>query len=202
MINKVKTENILLLDKIKNLELELSVVREQTNRSASSKLDHMLSVQKCPLNKFVLGFVDSISMSETHSTNFVSSFEPSKSEIVKLVKVTPPLKKIRVDLKESKPKNPNLPKDKLHDRPLWVCHFCKNTGHIRPNCFKLQIAKRANKPKVSVPQAQEHIVLIGELVKILKFYTNPRVACHSNMNNNSNARVASKKFWMQKTQSN
>ena len=99
----MKTENILLLDKIKNLELELSVVREQTNRSASSKLDHMLSVQKCPLNKFVLGFVDSISMSETHSTNFVSSFEPSKSEIVKLVKVTPPFKKIRVDLKESKP---------------------------------------------------------------------------------------------------
>ena len=44
LIDKVKTENILLLDKIKNLELELSVAREQTNRSASSKLDHMLSV--------------------------------------------------------------------------------------------------------------------------------------------------------------
>ena len=44
LINKVKTENMMLLDKIKNLELELSVTREQTNRSASSKLDHMLSV--------------------------------------------------------------------------------------------------------------------------------------------------------------
>ena len=36
--------NNLLLDKVKNLELELFVAREQTNRSTSSKLDHMLSV--------------------------------------------------------------------------------------------------------------------------------------------------------------
>ena len=46
LINKVKIENMLLLDKIKNLELKLSVVREQTNRFANSKLDHMLSIQK------------------------------------------------------------------------------------------------------------------------------------------------------------
>ena len=44
LLDKVKTKNILLLDKVKNLELELSIAREQTNRSASSKLDHMLSV--------------------------------------------------------------------------------------------------------------------------------------------------------------
>ena len=57
-------------------------------------------------------------MSETHSTNFVSSSKPPKSEIVKPIEVTPPPMKIRVDLKEFKPKSPNLPKDKLHDRPL------------------------------------------------------------------------------------
>ena len=51
LINKVKTENMLLLDKVKNLELELSVAREQTNRSASSKLEYMLSIQKSPLDK-------------------------------------------------------------------------------------------------------------------------------------------------------
>ena len=44
LLNKVKIENMLLLDKVKNLELELSIAREQTNRFASSKLDHMLSV--------------------------------------------------------------------------------------------------------------------------------------------------------------
>ena len=40
-------------------------------------------------------------MSKTHSTNFVSSSKPPKSEIVKPVEVIPP-RKIRVDLKESK----------------------------------------------------------------------------------------------------
>ena len=88
LINKVKTENMLLLDKIKNLELELSITREQTNRFASSKFNHILSIQKSLLDKSSLGFVDNISMSETHSTNFFSSFEPPKSEIVKLVEVT------------------------------------------------------------------------------------------------------------------
>ena len=51
-------------------------------------------------------------------------------------------------------------------------------------------------------QAQDPMVLIGELVKGLNLYSNPRVGHHSNMNNDSNARVASKKFGMQKARSN
>ena len=200
LIDKVNTENMLLLDKIKNFELEPYVASEQTNRFASFKLDYMLSIQKSPLDKTGLGFADSISVSETYSTNFISSSKPSKSEIIKPIEVTPHPRKIRVDLKVSKPKNHTLPKNKLHDRLLWVCHFCGKTGHNCPNCFKLQATKRANKPKVSLPQAQEPMVLIGELVKALNLYTNPGVTHHSNMNNNSNARVASKKFWMQKGQ--
>ena len=39
LLNNVKTENMLLLDKVKSLKLDLSVAR-----SASSKLDQMLSV--------------------------------------------------------------------------------------------------------------------------------------------------------------
>ena len=78
LFNMVKAENMMLLDKIKNLELELSIAREQTNRSASSKLDHMLSIQKFPLDKTGLGFVDSIFVFETHSTNFVPSSEPPR----------------------------------------------------------------------------------------------------------------------------
>ena len=44
LLDKVKTENMLLLVKAKNLKLKLFVTREQTNRSASSKLEHMLSI--------------------------------------------------------------------------------------------------------------------------------------------------------------
>ena len=54
--------------------------------------------------------------------------------------------------------------------------------------------KRANKPKVSVPHAQDPIALIDELVKALNLYSNFRVENYSNVNTNSNARGASKKF--------
>ena len=154
-------------------------------------------------------------MSAPHFTHFVpsSSFEPSVSEVVseivkpsvsevvKPVEVSPS-RKIRVDLKESKPKESTLSKDKMHGKPAWVCHFCGKSGHIHLNCYKLQVAKRAKKPKVPVPQALDPIALIGELVKALNLYSNLGVGTHSNVNTNSNARGASKTFWMQKTQIN
>ena len=79
LLNNVKTENMLLLDNVKSLELDLSVVK-----STSSKLDQMLSVQKFLSDKSGLDFVESISVSAPHSTNFVpsSSSKPSVSEVV------------------------------------------------------------------------------------------------------------------------
>ena len=127
--------------------------------------------------------------------------KPLVSEVVKPIEVSPS-RKIRVNLKEPKLKESTLSKDKMHGKPTWVCHFCRKSGHIRPNCYKLQAAKRANKSKVSVPQAQDPIAIIGELVKALNLYSNLGVGNHSNVNTNSNARGASKKFWMQKTQTN
>ena len=89
-------------------------------------------------------------MSAPHYTHFVpsSSSEPSVSEVVSetvkppVSEVVKPIKvsssrKIRVDLKESKPKVSTLSEDKMHGKPAWVCHFCEKSGHIRPNCYKL-----------------------------------------------------------------
>ena len=161
LLNNVKTENMLLLKKVKNLEHELSVASEQTDRFASSKLNHMLSVQRSPSDKIGLGFVESISVPAPHSINFFpsSSSKPPISEAVKPsvseakpIKVTPS-RKIRANLHKSKPKAPNPLKGKTHDKPAWICHFCGKFGHIRQNCYKLQAAKRTNQPKVSVPQA-------------------------------------------------
>ena len=61
------------------MELDLSVAR-----SANSKLDQLLVVQKSSSNKSGIGFVESISVSAPHSTHFVPSFfsEPSVSEVV------------------------------------------------------------------------------------------------------------------------
>ena len=89
-------------------------------------------------------------MSAPHSTNFVpsSSSEPSVSEVVsetvkppvsevvKPIEVSPS-RKIKVDLKESKPKEYTLSKDKMHGKPTWVFHFCGKSGHIHLNCYKL-----------------------------------------------------------------
>ena len=202
---------MLLIDKVKSLELDLFVAR-----SASSKFDQMLSVQKSSSNKTGLGYVESISVSTPHFTKFVPSssssepfvseivsetVKPLVSEVVKPIEVSPS-RKIRVDLKESKSKEPTLSKDKTHNKPAWVCNFCGKSRHICPNCYKLQAAKRANKPKVPVPQAQDPMVLIGELVKTLNLYSNPGVGNHFHVNKNSNAHGASKRFWMHKTRSN
>ena len=127
--------------------------------------------------------------------------KPPVSEVVKPIEVSSS-RKIRVDLKESKPKVSTISKDKMHGKLAWVCHFYRKSGHICPNCYKLQAAKRANKPKVLVPQAQNPIALIGELVKALNLYSNLGVGNHSNVNTNSNAGGASRKFWIQKTQTN
>ena len=136
---------MLLLDNVKSLELDLSVVK-----STSSKLDQMLSVQKFLSDKSGLDFVESISVSAPHSTDFIpsSSSQPSvsevvseivkslMSEVVKPIEVSPS-RKIKVDLKESKPKESTFSKDKIHGKPAWVCHFCGKFRHIRLNCYKL-----------------------------------------------------------------
>ena len=138
-------------------------------------------------------FVPSSSSEPSVSEVMSETVKPHVSEVVKPIKVSPS-RKIKVDLKESKPKESTFSKDKMHGKLAWVCHFCGKSGHIRPNCYKLQAAKRANKPKVSVPQAQDPIALIGELVKELNLYSNLGVGNHSNVNTNSNARVHLKSF--------
>ena len=44
LLNFVKIENISLIEKVKSLEFELSVAREQLDRSSTYKLDNMLNV--------------------------------------------------------------------------------------------------------------------------------------------------------------
>ena len=164
------------------------------------------------INCWVFKSLLDLSVFAPHSTHFVpsSSFEPfvseavsetvksPVSEVVKPIEVSPS-RKIRVDLKESKLKESTLSKEEMHGKPAWVCHFCEKSRHICPNCYKLQAVKRANKPKVTVPQAQDPIALIGELLKALNLYSNLGVGNYSNVNKNFNVRGASKKFWMQKT---
>ena len=53
-----------------------------------------------------------------------------------------------------------------------------------------------------MPQAQDPMALISELVNALNLYSNSGLGNHSHVNKNPNVCGASKKFWMQKAQSN
>ena len=112
LLNYVKIENMTLLEKVKSLELELSIGREQIDRTSTSKLDEKLNVQKSVYNMTGLGFVESGSSFVVHPPKFVpttssSVVHPFVSEVkVHKEEVLAP-RRSRVDLSESKPKNPN-----------------------------------------------------------------------------------------------
>ena len=187
LLNSIKIENMSLTKKVKSLELELSVAREQLNGTSTSKLDNMLNVQKSSHDKTGLSFVKSVSNFVVHPTKFVpSSFEPKLDVRIPKEEVLA-TRKMMVDLSESKPKNPNQTKSKKQHKPQWFCHFCGGARHTHPNCFKLQASKQATKQKVTVPKAHDRIALIHELVKALNLYANVGVEHQSNLSRNSNS---------------
>ena len=110
LLNSMKIKNMSLIEKVKSLEYELSIAREQIDRSSTSKLDHLLSVQKSPFDKLGLGFVESIFDSVSHFTKFFPSLTEPKLDVRNPKEELLATRKIRVDLRESKPKNPNQPK--------------------------------------------------------------------------------------------
>ena len=205
LLNSVKIENMTLLKKVKSLELELSVAREQINRTSTSKLDDMLNVQKSVSDKIGLGFVEIGSSSIVNSPKFVptsstSVVHPYVSEVKVHKEEVPTSRRTRVDLSESKPKNPNQSRSKKKHKPQWFCHFCGGAGHTMPNCFKLQALKQASKQKVFASKVQDLMTLVHELVKVFNLYTNTGAKIRANPNRNPNSKFASKKVWMQKTQ--
>ena len=68
LLNAIKIENMSLVEKIKKLETDLSVTREQLDRSSCTKLDEMLGAQKSPSDKTSLGYVENGSTSKKSST--------------------------------------------------------------------------------------------------------------------------------------
>ena len=106
LLNAIKTNNSTLLDQVKELENELSFVREQLGTSSNSNLEDMLSVQKSFSNKKQLGYVKGDYSSNNTFIKFVNSsveFIPKHEKKV-LNEEKPMTRKIRVYLKESKPK--------------------------------------------------------------------------------------------------
>ena len=111
-----------LIEKVKSLEFELSVAREQLNRSSTSKLDNMLNVQKSISDKIGLGFVNIGSTSIVHPPKFVlatstSAVHSSLFEVKVPTEGILASRRTRVDLSESKPKNLNQSRRKKKHKP-------------------------------------------------------------------------------------
>ncbi|XP_030969763.1 uncharacterized protein LOC115990043 [Quercus lobata] len=70
-----------LIEKVKSLESELSVAREQIDRTSTSKLDNMLNVQKYTSDKTGLGLAESVSASVVHPPKFVPAISISTPEV-------------------------------------------------------------------------------------------------------------------------
>ena len=134
-----------LIEKVKSLESELSVAREQLDRTSTSKKNNMFNVQKSFSNKTRLGFVESVSTYIVHLPNFVPATSISILEVKVPREETLATRRIKVDLSESKPKKPNHLGSKKQNKPQWLCHFRGGTGHTHSNCFKLQASKQATK---------------------------------------------------------
>ena len=69
------------MKKLKSLESELLVTREQIGRTSSSKLDNMPSVQKSASDKTGLGYVESSLSSMVIATKFVPPISMTKPEV-------------------------------------------------------------------------------------------------------------------------
>ena len=142
LIIAIKFENMSLIEKVKSLEFELHVAREQIDRTSTSKLDNMLKFQKFAFDKTGLGYVESGLSSMVIPTKFVPPVSMLKPEVRVHKEEVVATKKIRVDLSDTKPKKSTHPVGKKQHKPQWFCHFCGGAGHTRPNCFKLQVGKQ------------------------------------------------------------
>ena len=106
-----------LIKKVKSLESELSIAREQLDRTSTSKFDNMLNAQKSFSDKTRLGFVESVSTFVVHPPKFVLATSISTPEVKVPREETQATGRIRVDLNESKPKNPNHLGSKKQHKP-------------------------------------------------------------------------------------
>ena len=98
--------------RVKSLELELSIAREQIDRTSTSKLDEMLHVQKSVSNKTGLGFVENGSTTVVNPSKFVpttSSFviRQTLSDVKVHKVVSSASRRTRVELSESESKKSN-----------------------------------------------------------------------------------------------
>jgi hypothetical protein len=135
-LNRLRTEKAIMLIKINDLEERLLETQLQLERVSDEKLTHMLSVQKCPIDKIELGYVPP-STSDTPSnsqTIFVKPIIPeSPSSCVDKGKTVMEEEVSVIPQSHAKPP--------IRKRPP-TCHHCGELRHIRPKCPHRQAQRK------------------------------------------------------------
>ena len=140
-IGALRFENNFLAEKTKKLEVELSQVRAQLERTSSAKLNEMLSIQKSASDRTGLGyglfssntaststtvFVPSISNTEIENTDVKISLASENLDKGKSI-LGAPSKLDKKDVKNPKAKKANP--QKPNQKKQHLCHHCGAAGH-------------------------------------------------------------------------
>ena len=147
-IGALRFENNFLVEKTKKLEVELRQVKAQLERTSSTKLDEMLSIQKSTSDRTGLGYDLSFTNIASSSTtvfvppanNVKIENNEIKTELASkninkgkcILGVPPKLEKKDVKNPRAKKANSQKPKQKKQH----LCHRSGVAGHTRPNCYK------------------------------------------------------------------
>jgi hypothetical protein len=133
-LNSLRTEKTSMLIKINELQERLLETQLQLEKILDQKLTHMLSIQKCPIDKTELGYVPTSDTPPTSKTIFVKPVIPN----------TPPPKvdKGKAVMEMGVRFIPQPPAKLPLRRKLLTCHYCDEPGHIRPNCPHWQVQRK------------------------------------------------------------
>ena len=172
--------------KTKKLEAGLFQVRAQLERTSSTKLDEMLSIQKSASDRTSLGYgISSFNTTSTSTTVFVppGSNTKTKNTDVKISLASENLDKSKsilrappkLDKKEAKnPKAKKANSQKPKHKKKHLYHHCGAAGHTRPNCYKWLATQQSNGMIASRSQyqLQSSLAPLGDFLKALMFLSN------------------------------
>jgi hypothetical protein len=167
--NTLKSENALLIVKVKTLEKELCESKTHLTKFSSDKLDKMLNEQKSFSDKTGLGFDKYAASSSNNSSSKIMFVKPNlnaakaREECPKVEKNVPLNTNIKAEAK--------VPTKKQY-KPTFIptCHHCGVAGHTRPYCFQLRAQKPWSKkhaPQRNEPGIENQLKVLTDQVKLI-----------------------------------
>ena len=150
-----------------NKELKANIARIDKSKQSdvNAKVSKLMSKIPPRLNK------NSKFVPTCHHCHIVGHIRPNCPKLRSLLtsKVRPPSRK---------PSN---------SKSTHVCHHCSASGHTRPNCFKLFPHKRVSNR--SHPLSKGSVPILGELLKVLSFFTQFQGNSNSSMSFSSHTKT-------------